>query len=852
MTSPPAEKRKKRNFLKIKLLSAGAIVLVLALGFNTMLISSSLEKLYVRSLVSSYRVIGAEFRRKLQKSVRYGKKIDKFVGMDLLMEKPLGHMVRQTQGKHSTNGSIKKEQENADIFVSVAMPDGEIKYSTDKGLIGSMLPEALYNDFISIDSRDADSEDDSFIKYKRVYFVPLVVRNKKQVGVATVILAFHERHVKTLVNAAWLHNLRVALVVLVCGSFLTIIMLSVILPRERARIRNALPRLFDFIAWKKTGGIPKRGISAGLFLIIIACQIGFSVMSIKAFNTFYLKINGDKTVTLNTLMQENVEYLLKKRLPLNKLFRMEVVMGEMLFQFPEVENITLFNKEGRPLYHANQQKAYNLIKTPIKLPQEIVETYSGTESEYNFKSQLRKKGDVVGFISSNMSRDLIKQKLKGLLLDAGTVLVISALFTLELLLMIYLFLDKKTSAPAQPVKNNYGIIRPVVFLFLFGTYISISFVPLHMEKLYEPLFGFPKDLVMGLPISVEMLFAGISILFSGVWIDKRGWHEPFLMGLLATAIGVLDSWLATDAVHFIVSRAIVGAGYGLALMAAQGFVLTQTDENTKARGIANVFAGVYAGSICGGAAGAMLAERFGYNPVFLLGSIIVFLVIPYSILSMSGTMRKPAITGDKPASPALRLKHLINFLCNRNIMCLIFLIVVPAATVLVGFINYFSPIYLNRMGVSQSNIGRVFMLYGICLIFIGPFISKRIDSVDNKKAFIVTGEVFGAVGLLAFFFLGGMWAAAITTLMLGISGSFISSRISYVLKLNVSRELGSGKSIGVVNATYRFGQVLGPILFSWILMAFGTGKGISTVGIVYLLATFLFFLFAQRQKKTEN
>lgn len=850
MTSPPAENRKKRNFLKIKLLSASAIVLVLALGFNTMLISSSLEKLYVRSLVSSYRVIGAEFRRKLQKAVRYGKKINKFVGMDLLMEKPLGHMVRQTKGEHSTNDKIKKQQGGSDIFVAVAMPNGEIKYSTDKGLIGSILPEALYREFILTDSQDSDSEDNLFIKYKNTYFVPLVVKNKKQ-GVATVILAFNEKYVQTLVNAAWRNNLRVALVVLVCGSLLTIILLSVILPRERARIRQMLPWLFDFIAWKKRIGIPKRGISVGLFLIIIACQIGFSVMSIKTFNTFYLKINGDKTVTLNTIIQENVEYLLRKRLPLNKLFRMEKVMREMLSEFPEIENTTLFNNEGKPLYHANQQTAYNLIKTPITLPKEIVESYSGTDSEYHFKLKIKNKGTVAGVISSNISRALIRQKLKGLLLDAGTVLIISALFALELLLMIYLYLEKKATAAEQPIKNNYGTIRSVAFLFLFGTYISISFVPLHMEKMYEPLFGLPKDLVLGLPISVEMFFAGISILLSGVWIDKRGWHEPFLVGLLTTAIGVLDSWLASGEVHFIVSRGIVGTGYGLALMAGQGFVLTQTDENTKARGIANFFAGVYAGSICGGAAGAMLAERIGYNPVFLVGTIIVFLVIPYSFLSMQGVMKKPAIIGDKQVSPAPRMKHLIDFLFNRNIIGLILLIVVPAATILVGFINYFSPIYLNRMGVSQSNIGRVFMLYGICLIFVGPFISKRIDSADNKKAFIVAGEVIGAMGLLVFFFLDGLWGAAMATLMLGISGSFISSRISYVLKLRASRHLGCGQSIGMINATYRLGQVLGPILFSWIIVAFGTGKEIASVGVIYLIAIFLFILFSKGENKAS-
>ena len=76
--------------------------------------------------------------------------------------------------------------------------------------------------------------------------------------------------------------------------------------------------------------------------------------------------------------------------------------------------------------------------------------------------------------------------------------------------------------------------------------------------------------------------------------------------------------------HFVLSRAVLGTGYGLTLMACQGFVVRATDTRSTARGLAQLFAGIYGGSICGGVAGAILAERFGFGPVFAASGIIVF------------------------------------------------------------------------------------------------------------------------------------------------------------------------------------------------------------------------------------
>jgi predicted MFS family arabinose efflux permease len=371
-----------------------------------------------------------------------------------------------------------------------------------------------------------------------------------------------------------------------------------------------------------------------------------------------------------------------------------------------------------------------------------------------------------------------------------------------------------------------------------------------MEKLYEPIFGLSKDMVMGLPISVRMFFTGISFSIAGIWIDRRGWREPFISGLLMSGAGILYSWMAPDAIQFILSRALFGLGYGFALMASQGFVIAYTDETNKAQGLAKLFAGVYAGSICGGAAGAMLAERIGYSPVFLLGSIIIFLIVPYTMIFMRRTssLKKTQIISVQQKADKTKETSTWQFLSNRNVISLILLSSIPAAIAVIGLLNYFSPIYLKRIGASQSNIGRIFMIYGVSLIYIAPYLSKFVDSSHNKKNYVIISGVLGSVAFLSFYLLGGYAGTIMAVSMLGIAASFGGARRAYILRLDTTRSIGSGKALGLFNSAVRIGQVLGPITVGWLVGIFGVNMGITYLGVAYLVFTMLFFLFAQSDK----
>ena len=112
------------------------------------------------------------------------------------------------------------------------------------------------------------------------------------------------------------------------------------------------------------------------------------------------------------------------------------------------------------------------------------------------------------------------------------------------------------------------------------------------------------------------------------------------------------------------------------------------------------------------------------------------------------------------------------------------------------------------------------------------------------------GCLLGSMAFLTFNVIDGLMAAAIAVLLLGLSSSFVlASQSAYTLRLKVTEELGAGKSIGIFRSTSRGGQVLGPIVFSWLILATNINDGITYFGLAYFGFAVIFLIFTMRDKK---
>ena len=530
--------------------------------------------------------------------------------------------------------------------------------------------------------------------------------------------------------------------------------------------------------------------------------------------------------------------------------------SESFSRFDNFEAIILTNPRGKPVYRnqddwGSNSEIESAVQTAVvdRLP---TKRFRVTEELTGIDSVNGSVGTAVIYIS----KDDIFRNWVSLIIKGITILFITVLVMVECLLLYLHLLVKRRSSRQYKSRYELGFVRPAMFLFLFAIDLSMSFVPLHMQTFDTELFGLSSDIVLGLPISSEFLCVGIFILIAGVWIDRRGWHEPYFVGLCVVGIGSLCSWVATDALMFILSRALVGVGYGLSLMSAQGLVVSFGGIGGRARGFASLFAGLYSGSICGAAAGAFLAERFGYEKVFFLGAVIVLVLILFSWKFMRSLIERSGPDSEAQAKQkkSIKLGPLLKFIGNPVLIALSVLSSLPASIAIAGFLHFFTPVYLDQIGARESTIGQVLILYGICLIYFGPLIGRLIDRSENKKYYMLTGGLLGGLAFATFSTDFGLASMILCVFLLGLSSSFVlSSQSTMVLELKESRVLGEGTALGIFRSISRIGQVVGPLIFGWIMLSGDLTEAINYLGYSYIAAMLILAIFVMSHTRSlEN
>ena len=146
------------------------------------------------------------------------------------------------------------------------------------------------------------------------------------------------------------------------------------------------------------------------------------------------------------------------------------------------------------------------------------------------------------------------------------------------------------------------------------------------------------------------------------------------------------------------------------------------------------------------------------------------------------------------------------------------------------------------------------ILYGICLIYFGPPIGRLIDRTTNKKYFMLAGGVLGGLAFASFNTDIGIASIIVSIFLLGLSSSFVlSSQSTIVLELKESRELGEGTALGIFRSISRIGQVVGPMIFGWVLLSGNLTELINFFGYLYIGAMLVLAVFViNHPRKAEG
>ncbi|MFQ9866125.1 MAG: MFS transporter [Bilophila wadsworthia] len=446
-----------------------------------------------------------------------------------------------------------------------------------------------------------------------------------------------------------------------------------------------------------------------------------------------------------------------------------------------------------------------------------------------------------GFRDRGIDESTVWEAFRSIVYDTLTIMIIAMLFMLEL---VPLQGVGQAAAPSAGDPLPPRIMRPIIFLCMFAIDLPASFIPLRIAEMDLGLLGLPPDVVMGLPLSFEMCAVGIGILIGSFWSQKRGWRPLLLWGALLVALGNVASGLVSDSLAYILSRGGAGFGYGLINLAGQVFVVSHSSPEHRAGNLSALVAGLYAGFLCGSAFGGLIADNLGYASAFLVSAGLMAIIGIF----LHFALPREAWTPEPSASGRISLRGLGAFFSDIKMAGLLLGNIFPCAFVTVCLFQFFLPVSLSQAGVSPAGIGRVFLLFCLVIIYLGPS-SRAVDKSPNKLVWLVGGGFLCIGGIIALLLLDGLAAAFACVALLALCNAIVASaQGTYALEIPVSRQVGSGRTVGIYNITERLGQMLGPVALGQVIALWGVNSGLLGMAAVLAVLNILFALTGRLAK----
>jgi MFS family permease len=194
--------------------------------------------------------------------------------------------------------------------------------------------------------------------------------------------------------------------------------------------------------------------------------------------------------------------------------------------------------------------------------------------------------------------------------------------------------------------------------------------------------------------------------------------------------------------------------------------------------------------------------------------------------------------GNAAPRKKFNLADLRLLLRHRQFATITFLAAVPAKIALTGFLYYSVPMYLRLQGSDQSTIGRVMMVYGLAIILFSPSIAKLADRLGRLRWFVSFGGFAAGLSMLVIWYLNNTTGLLISISLLGLAHAIgVSPQLALINEFckDAVQSIGAGAATGIFRLMERIGNVLGPIIAGVLVGNFGFEGAFLGIGTICLV-----------------
>ncbi len=377
---------------------------------------------------------------------------------------------------------------------------------------------------------------------------------------------------------------------------------------------------------------------------------------------------------------------------------------------------------------------------------------------------------------------------------------------------------------------SYSRLRVIIFIVFLAFNMATTFLPVYVTKTVINQTLLPAEIIASLPLSINLVFIGVSSLFCSKLMQKFGFLRLAAISAYITMVG--DIILSLSSTYWFVMMGLIlnGIGVGLITNSIHIYIAGLNENDSTNVGFSIFNAASLSGINVGMVIGATFAEKVGQNSVFIISACIwLVLFIVFMAWRKNNTMTE--VSNQYKENEQKR-----GWIFMLNWKVILFVLLMQAPYIVMNAFNYyFVPIFGDARGFTETEICLLMMVSPLFSVYLSVSLSTFLsDRLKSKTLYLSSAMVY--MGLMIFAFNQSLWSIILALSIIGIANSFgASERINYFLKMNISQNYGEENAMGVYNFLDNIGESIGPIIFSSI---YSIGTLVGSIVLVGVSSSF--------------
>jgi len=372
----------------------------------------------------------------------------------------------------------------------------------------------------------------------------------------------------------------------------------------------------------------------------------------------------------------------------------------------------------------------------------------------------------------------------------------------------------------QEKLNRIFLVLLSLFVVMLGYGILLPTLPYYMERLALK-DDLDTDLInfhIGMLTSIYPLFQLIFVIVWGRLSDKYGRKPLILVGLIGFIVMNLLTGLATSLTMLYVARILGGIFTSSVIPVSNAYLSDITSQKRRTKIMAWSGVAISSGLIFGPVFGGLLSQtnvhlkysfgifhfdRFSvpFILVSLLGLVVFLIILKWlrntTIVTQVGKkMMKVNITFSNYFIVLLLLSFVMQFVVTL-------------------FETVFSIYGKDELAFTSSQVGIGFMLCGFVMAILQPVFATYGEKIMTSKQQVTIGLLITGLSLIIFPFMVNELYVYSLIVLFASGGAMVTPNLLSAVSL-LSKE-DTGRNISIQSSTSSIGQILGPVLGTWLL-----------------------------------